>query len=109
MLVEGEDWYAPRDAYDKLKLVMKIMVLYRPDSEYSRTVETFIHDYQIQHEGNKLEVLNVDSREGSATASLYDIMQQPAILALRDDGGVLRSWEGATLPLMDEVASYAYS
>jgi hypothetical protein len=88
---------------------MKVVVIYRPDSEYARIVETFIHEYQIRHDDKKLEVLNVDSREGSATASLYDIMQQPAILALRDDGSVLRSWEGSELPLLDEVASYAYS
>jgi hypothetical protein len=62
---------------------MKVVVIYRPDSEYARIVETFIHEYQIRHDDKKLEVLNVDSREGSATASLYDIMQQPAILALR--------------------------
>jgi hypothetical protein len=36
-------------------------------------------------------------------------MQQPAILALRDDGSVLKVWEGATMPLMDEVASYTYA
>lgn len=54
-------------------------------------------------------MLNVDSRDGSATASLYDVMQQPAILALRDDGSVLNIWQGDMLPLMDEVAAYAYA
>jgi len=88
---------------------MKIVVLYRPDSEHARLVEEFIHDYQRRHEGSKLEILNIDSRDGIATASLYDVMQYPTILALRDDGSVLRSWEGETLPLMDEVASYSYS
>lgn len=88
---------------------MRIVILYRPDSEYGRTVETFIREYQSQHGDSKVEVLNVDSRDGSATASLYDIMQHPAILALRDDGSVLKTWEGSTLPLMDEVASYSFS
>jgi len=88
---------------------MRIIVLYRPDSEHARLVEEFIHDYQRQHDSGKLEILNIDSRDGIATASLYDVMQYPTILALRDDGSILRSWEGETLPLMDEIASYAYS
>jgi hypothetical protein len=88
---------------------MKIIILYRPDSEYSRSVETFIHDYQAQHDSKRLEILNVDTRDGIAMASLYDVMQQPAILALRDDGSVLKSWEGNDLPLLEEVVAYAYS
>lgn len=90
-------------------IIMRIVVLYRPDSEHGRLVEEFIHDYQRRHEAKGLEVLNIDSRDGSAMASLYDVMQYPTILALRDDGSILRSWEGETLPLMDEIASYAYS
>jgi len=88
---------------------MKIVVLYRPDSEHGRLVEEFIHNYQERHEAGNLEILNIDSRDGIATASLYDVMQYPTILALRDDGSVLKSWEGEQLPLMDEVASYAFS
>lgn len=87
---------------------MKVVVLYRPNSEHGRLVETFVHDYQAAHDGH-LEVLNVDSRDGDATASLYDIMQYPAILVLRDDGQVLKSWEGESLPMMSEVAYYTYT
>lgn len=87
---------------------MKVVVLYRPNSEHGRDVETFIHDFQDRHQG-KLEALNVDSREGNATATLYDVMQYPAILALREDGTLLRSWEGNELPMMDEVAYYVFS
>lgn len=88
---------------------MRLVVLYRPESEYSRIVEEFVNNYKRWHEADKLELVNYDSRDGNATASLYDIMEQPAILALRDDGSVLKSWQGSTMPLMDEVASYAYS
>jgi hypothetical protein len=52
-------------------------------------------------------VLNIDTREGSATATLYDIMQYPAILVIQGDGGVQKVWQGERLPLMDEVAVYA--
>jgi len=88
---------------------MRLVVLYRPNSEFARPVEEFISNYQRWHNGGRVEIVNYDSREGSATASLYDVMQQPAILALREDGSVLKTWEGDTLPLMDEVASYSFS
>lgn len=88
---------------------MKVVIIYRPNSEHGRMVEAFVRDYQMQHQDGRLEVLDVDSRDGSATASLYDIMQHPAILILRDDGSVAKSWEGDMLPLMDEVASYSYA
>ncbi len=86
---------------------MKVLILYRPNSEHGRIVEEYIHDFQQRHGTHHLEVLNIDSREGSATATLYDVVQYPAILVLQDDGYIQRSWEGETLPLMDEVAAYA--
>ena len=85
---------------------MKVIVLYRPNSEHARQIETFIQDYHNQHGNARLEVLDIDSREGSALASLYDIMRYPTILALANDGMVLKTWEGDALPLMDEVAYY---
>jgi hypothetical protein len=88
---------------------MKVVILYRPNSEHGRQVETFIRDYQTRHEGGRLEVLNIDSRDGDATASLYDIMQYPAILALRNDGSVMKAWQGEALPMMDEIAYYTFN
>lgn len=86
---------------------MKVLILYRPNSEHGRVVEEYIRDFQQRHGTHHLEVLNIDSRDGSAMATLYDIVQYPAILVLQDDGYIQRSWEGETLPLMDEVAAYA--
>lgn len=85
-----------------------MLILYRPSSEHGRVVEDFIRDYKNRHEEGKLEVMDIDSRDGSATASLYGIMQYPAILALRNDGSLLKYWEGAALPMMDEVAYYTF-
>lgn len=86
---------------------MKVLVLYRPDSEHGRQVEEFIHDFQERHGSHRLEIMNIDSRDGIATATLYDIMEYPAILVIQDDGMIQKSWAGSSLPLMDEVASYA--
>ncbi|HZL07787.1 MAG TPA: hypothetical protein VFC50_01180 [Candidatus Dormibacteraeota bacterium] len=87
---------------------MKVLILYRPNSEHGRLIEEFIHEYQQRHQSDRLEVLSLDTREGSATATLYDVMQYPAILVLQTDGYVQKIWQGDSLPMMDEVASYAH-
>jgi hypothetical protein len=90
---------------------MKVLILYRPNSEHATMVETFVRDFEHQHDlGSKsIELVSIDTRDGAATASLYDIWSFPAILALDIDGRVLNMWQGPTLPLMDEVAGYARS
>ena len=90
---------------------MKVVVLYRPDSELARTIESFLRGLREMHDidDRHLQVLNYDSREGSATANLYDIMSQPAILIVGDDGAYVKHWEGSDLPLQEEVAGYVYS
>lgn len=85
---------------------MKVLVLYRPNSERSSEVESFVRDMQRMHDpGKKLELVSIDTRDGAATASLYDILQFPAIIVLGDDGSMINSWIGS-LPLMDELAGY---
>jgi hypothetical protein len=86
---------------------VRLLILYRPNSEHSARIEEFAHDFQSRHNiGKKLELLSLSTRDGAATASLYDVVAYPAILVLADDGSVLNSWEGDSLPLMDEVAGY---
>lgn len=82
---------------------MKLVILYRPLSAHGRKTEEFIHEYQRVYPGSKVEVIEIDTREGMAMASLYDIMQYPAILALRDNGSLADCWQGDTFPLMQEV------
>lgn len=69
-----------------------------------------MRDFQRQHEvGKKIELVSMDSRDGVSMASLYDIFSFPAILALADNGSMLNSWVGLPLPLMNDVAGYAYN
>ena len=86
-----------------------MLVLYRPNSEHGRLVEEFIRDYSRNGRTGKIEGLNVDTRDGSAMATLYDVVRYPTILAVRDDGSILRAWDDDMLPLQDEVAAYSYS
>ncbi|HUD05876.1 MAG TPA: hypothetical protein VMR18_03125 [Candidatus Saccharimonadales bacterium] len=85
---------------------MKLVVLYRPQSEYSRVVEEFVARFKRQYPEKKVEVIDVDSAQGINLAGLYDITSYPAILAMTEDGSMLNGWMGPTLPLMDEVVSY---
>jgi len=86
---------------------MKLLILYRPDSEHSRAVDEFSHEFERNHAGKKVELMSLNTREGAALASLYDITRYPAILATTDDGQLLQNWQGDQLPLMNEVAAYA--
>jgi len=86
---------------------MKVVVIYRPNSDHGRLTEEFIHDFQRLHPDQKVETLNVDSRDGSATATLYDVVQYPTILVLQTDGQIEKSWAGEILPRIDEVIGYA--
>ena len=85
---------------------MKVIVLYHPNSEHARAVEDFSHDFSYQTD-KKLELLSLESREGSAMASLYDVTKYPAIMALRNDGSLLRMWAGPVLPLISEISYYS--
>ncbi len=84
---------------------MKVVVLYRPNSEHARAAEDLVKDLE-RNSGNKVELVNADTRDGSATASLYDIMQYPAVLAMRDDGQILKDWQGTTMPRIADVSYY---
>lgn len=88
---------------------MKVLILYRPESEYSRSVDEFIRDFRVRNSEANIETLNIDTREGSAMASIYDIWEFPTIMAMTTEGAVLNTWQGSQLPLIDEVAAYARS
>jgi hypothetical protein len=91
-------------------IAVKLLVLYRPNSEHETEVESFVRDFQHRYEvGRKLEMVSLNTRDGAATASLYDVVSYPAILVLGDDGSMVGMWQGTPLPLMDEVAAYAHS
>lgn len=87
---------------------MKVLLLYRPKSEHERKVEEFMRDFSKVYPDHTINLLSLDTREGVSTASLYDVMQYPAVLALTNDGHLLKDWQGGgQLPLMGEVAYYA--
>lgn len=84
---------------------MRVAVLYRSRSEQERSVIDFDRDY-THRTGRSLSLMDLNTRDGAAMASLYDIVQFPCVLALAEDGQVLQMWQGEHLPLMNEVMYY---
>ncbi len=84
---------------------MKALVLYHPSSESGRSIEEYSTDFE-RRKGNKIKLLSLETREGAAMASLYDVVRYPALLVVDDEGRVQKLWEGDTMPLMDEVSGY---
>ena len=84
---------------------MRVAVLYRSRSEQERKVLEFERDY-AHITGRQLSLMDVNTRDGWSMASLYDVVQYPAVLAIADDGQLIRLWEGENLPLMNEVMYY---
>ncbi len=84
---------------------MKVCILYHPQSEFARGIEEFAREFEART-GKKPELISLETRDGAATATLYDIVQYPCTIVLGNDGQVQKVWEGSQLPLIDEVNSY---
>ncbi len=83
---------------------MRLTILYRDNSDHARSVTDFLEMLRRRYPDKSAELLNIDTREGSATASIHGIMRYPAFLVTTFDGRVLQQWEGMPIPLIDEVA-----
>lgn len=85
---------------------MKLVVLYRNNSEHARPVYEFVEMLSRRYPGKRIDELDLDTREGAAEATLYGVTRYPAMIATANDGHVLSMWEGLPLPLIDEVAGF---
>lgn len=85
---------------------MRVIILTRPDTDYARTVDTFVTDFARQT-GRELEVMVADSKEAESIALTYDIVEYPTIIAISDDGQMQNMWSGTSLPTISEVSYYA--
>ena len=86
--------------------MVKAFILYHPNSENARTIEQYTHDFESVHYA-EIDKMSLETKEGAALATLYDITTYPALLVLRDDSRQLvKAWQGLPMPLMDELAGY---
>lgn len=84
---------------------MKAIAIYNPNGEHSRSVEEFNRNLETRT-GKKLDVLSTETVEGASMATLYGIVDYPAIIVIAEDGVMQKLWQGRQLPLIDEVVSY---
>jgi len=84
---------------------MRVVVLYREQTDYTRTVIDFLRDFKHQT-GHDLEVLDPDSAEGVQFVETYGITNYPTIIATSEDGVMQNTWNGIPLPTISEVSYY---
>lgn len=85
---------------------MKVVVVYKPDSEHARVVTDWLRDFERQT-GKKLEEIDPESRSGASLCRAYDIVEYPTLLAVDDNGQMQNMWRGTMLPTISEVSYYA--
>lgn len=68
-------------------------------------MEEYIRDFE-RTRGRQIELMSMNTKDGAALASLYDVVRYPGLLVLREDGQMVTYWQGDKLPLMNEVAGY---
>ena len=84
---------------------MRVIVVYKPESEHATTVATYLHDFERQT-SHRLETLNPESPEGADTCRTYDIVEYPTLMAITSDGQLQNMWRGLPLPTISEVSYY---
>ena len=85
---------------------MKIIVVYKDESDHAREVREFIHDFE-RRTGAEIEVRDPEHRDNEIFLRAYDIVEYPTLLATDDSGQMLHMWRGRPLPTIDEVSYYA--
>jgi hypothetical protein len=84
---------------------MRVVVVYKDNTEFTRTVDDYLRDFTRQT-GNELETLDPETPDGITFCRTYDIIEYPTIIALSDDGAMQQTWRGLPLPTISEVSYY---
>lgn len=84
---------------------MRVVVVYKEETEYARMVADFLRDFKRQT-GRELETLDPDTSEGSSFCRAYDIVEYPSLIAISDDGVLQQLWRGLPFPTISEVSYY---
>jgi len=84
---------------------MRIVVVYKDNTDYSRTILDFLRDFERQT-GHSLDTTNPETSEGIQFCETYDIVEYPTIIALSDDSVMQNIWRGLPLPTISEVSYY---
>ena len=85
---------------------MKVVILYKPVSEFATSVEAYAHEFE-RETSHKLELLDIESKEGIALATVHDILRDPVVLAIRDQQSLIALWpERDSWPSVSELIAF---
>jgi hypothetical protein len=84
---------------------MRVVIIYRNESDYARYILDFLRDFEHQT-GHTLDTLEPDSPEGMQFCDTYEIVEYPTVIALSDNSEMLNMWRGIPLPTISEVSFY---
>lgn len=84
---------------------MRVVVLYKQQTDTTRQVEEFMADFYRQT-GHQLESMDPESPDGVSFCTAYDILEFPSIIAISDNGQLQNYWSGLPLPTISEVSYY---
>lgn len=85
---------------------MKVIIVYRSNSEHGRAVEEYMRDF-LRRTGREIDTTDPDTPDGANTCRTYDIVEYPSVIALTDDGRMQNMWRGLPLPTINELSYYA--
>jgi len=84
---------------------MRTVVVYKEASDYARTIEDFLRDFERQT-GHTLETIDPETPAGDSFCTAYGIVEYPTVIALSSDGQMQNLWRGLPLPTISEVSYY---
>ncbi|MFZ2126229.1 MAG: hypothetical protein WAV04_01840 [Candidatus Microsaccharimonas sp.] len=84
---------------------MKVVVIYKDNTDYTREVTDYLRDFKRQT-GHDLAILDPESPEGVDFCRTYDILRFPSLIAISDEGQLQNIWQGTPLPTISEVSYY---
>jgi hypothetical protein len=87
---------------------MKILVIGEAKSPEQREELDYLVEQCDKLLDGQVERRSSTSRAGVGTMEAYDILNTPAVLVVRDDGGVVAMWQHS-LPLFSDVSYYYHS
>ncbi len=80
---------------------MKALIFTPPPDQPNVALTKLVRELKRRHV--QLELVDINSRDGSAQAQLYDVFAAPAIILTRDDGAPVASWRHS-LPQVDDLS-----
>ena len=84
---------------------MRVVIIWRENADYSRTVIDWLHDYE-KRTGTQIESYSPDEPDGESLCRAYDIVEYPTMMAIDTDGKILQMWRGTELPRIGDVSYY---